>query len=121
MKKIITASLVLVSFGLSAQVRDLMLNKAGNVLNKNKQTNTTTTTDTTSKTQNTTTTTNQQPQTTGMFGMVSKSELKSEYKFNHDALVEVQSYKKSGETEGDLVKHRMFFCRRRLLWRRIYQ
>lgn len=106
MKKIITLSLIVVAFSSNAQIRDLMLNKAGNVLNKNKGTETAT--DTTSKSK-TTETTNSQPQMGMNFGMISKSELKSEYKFNNDALVEIQGYKKSGEKEGDLVQHRMYF------------
>jgi len=107
MKKIISLALIAFSVTATAQIRDLMLNKAGNALNKNKE-NTTTTTDTSTKS-NSTETKNTQPQFGMNFGMVSKSELKSEYKFNNDVLVEIQNYKKSGEKDGDLVNHRMYF------------
>ena len=105
MKKIITASLIVISMSASAQIRDLMLNKAGNVLNKNKETNATDTTSKSKPAENKET----QPQMNLNFGMVSKSELKPEYKFNNDVLVEIQNYKKSGEKDGDLVNHRMYF------------
>jgi hypothetical protein len=79
-----------------------MIKKVGGGLTKKE--NTTTTTDTT---QNTTKSETQANPWAAKMG--SKSDAQAEYNFNSNALVEIQNYKKSGDTDGDAAKVRYHF------------
>ncbi len=108
MNKIIVFTLgILISATSFGQVRDLMLKKAGSMINGKKETSTSTT-DTTQKA---TTSDTQKQSNPFMAGMGSKADAKAEYVFEANTLVEIQNYKKGGEIDGDASKIRYHFSK----------
>ncbi|MFI5204696.1 MAG: hypothetical protein ACHQF2_09395 [Flavobacteriales bacterium] len=108
------------SIAASAQLKDLMRNKVNSKLNKNNKTESTTATpaDTTKPASTNTTETNgttngsTQPNTNssggwGGFSSGSKSDIASEYNFQHNMHIEIESVKK-GATSGDKIKMIMY-------------
>lgn len=89
-----------------AQVRDLMLKKAGGVINGNKKENTSTGTDSTQ-----TTNSDNTQQSGGIFNMqmAGKKDVRSEYNFTSNVYVQIQNYKKNGEKDGDVSNVRYHF------------
>lgn len=104
-KRIVFIVGILISSTAFGQVRDLMLKKAGGMINGKKET-TTSTTDTTQKA----TTNDSQKQSTPMFGgLGSKADAQAEYVFNANTYVEIQNYKKDGTKDGDTTNVRYHF------------
>lgn len=104
MKKTFLIAALLTSFCTFAQLKNMLMNKAGSMLNNNKKTENNST-DTTTK--------NNQPaaQSKGGFlgSMGGKADAQAEYNFNANVLVEIQNYKKSGEKDGDPANIRYHF------------
>jgi hypothetical protein len=107
MKKVLSLlALIALTINCGAQAKDFMLNKANEKL-KQKQTEKAAVDST--KQQPQTNTQPQQPGFMGTFTPVAKSDIRSEYNFTDNIVVEVKTYKKNGEQNGETQKVKYLF------------
>jgi hypothetical protein len=104
MKKILLITGIALSVNGFGQVKDLMLKKAGGILNNKKETSASKDSTQTNQTEN-------KEESGGMFNMKmgSKSDVQAEYSFSSNVYVQIQNYKKNGEKDGDASNVRYHF------------
>lgn len=93
----------------NAQLKEAIMNKVGENIKNKKQT--TSSSDSNSSNKQPANTTGTENSSYGDFSSGSKKDIEAEYKFNHNALIELQNYKKSGEKDGEAMLIRYFFSK----------
>lgn len=104
MKKLLLIAGITVTVTGFGQVKDLMLKKAGGIINNKKE-------NSSSKDSVQTNQADKKEESGGMFNMKmgSKSDVQAEYNFNSNVYVQIQNYKKNGEKDGDASNVRYHF------------